>query len=350
MIKTILLPFKFFLFNISRKINHPLIFPVSYTYSITSKCDSMCRTCNIWKHQEGKELSTSTWRKIIADIGNKPYWITITGGNQFLREDFTKIIYYIKKYNKPVIINIPVSATIPNIILNKVSKVLRFLGNTKLILNVSLDGLKDTHENIRGKDKSYDNTLLTIKKLKKLQRSHSNLIIGTYTVISKHNINEIKKIKDLINKEVKPDHYGFELAEFRSEYKNFDEDFSISKSDAIRILKMLEPKNKSKNLVLRMKNHIRKKYNNYILRMLSGNKKIMPCYAGITSIEISPRGEVWECANKTSMLGDLTKNNFRHVFFSKSAQKIRKRIKKENCYCTHSNPFYTNYMSELMSK
>lgn len=347
MIKYLTLPFKLILYNISKKINKVLIYPFSYTYSLTSRCDSRCKTCNIWKKKE-KDLTLNEWKKIIIDIGNKPLWITITGGNQFLRKDFSEIIDLIIKYNKPEIINIPVSGTMPKLIEYNIKKILSKIKKTKLILNISLDGLNKTHDKIRGKTNSFKKTLETIKVLKKLQLKNKNLIIGTYTTISRYNIFEIKKLKKYIEEKIKPDNIGFELAEIREEYKNQNNNFFITKKESIDIIKnILKINNKSNSMILNIKNIIRNKYYKYVLKQLNLNKEIIPCYCAIASIEISSTGEIWQCANKANSIGNINKNKFKNIFFSKKANEIRNNIKKDKCFCTHSNPFYVNHISEF---
>ncbi|MFP4111456.1 MAG: radical SAM/SPASM domain-containing protein [Candidatus Woesearchaeota archaeon] len=345
----VFLPFRFILYNISRKINKALTYPINYTYSVTRTCDSRCLTCSIWKSKDKKELSTSEWKKIILDIGKKPFWITITGGNQFLRNDLVKIFSYIKKYNDPAIINMPVSATIPKIIETKVKKILVILGKTKLILNISLDGTKKTHNHIRGKKGVFEKTLKTIALLKQLQKQFPNLVIGTYTTISRYNVKKIEKIIHLIKHDIKPVHFGFELAEIRNEYDNSHDGFSISKSDSLWVMKKISRTGDAKKVspVIVFKNYLRQKYYKYVIRAIKYQKEIIPCYAGYSSVEISSEGQLWDCPNNTKSMGNLLNKSFNEIFFGTKADKIRKNIKKRKCFCTHSNPYYTNYLCEL---
>lgn len=348
--KKILLIFKLLIFNLSRKINKVFILPISYTYSVTSLCDSKCKTCMIWKNKNKNDLELNEWEKIIKNIGNVPYWVTITGGNQFLRKDILDFINLIIKYNKPLVINIPVSCINPKLILSNIKSILKLINNKKikLILNISIDGIGKQHDYIRGIDGSFNTSIYTINELKKLKKNNSNLIVGTYTIISKYNIDNFLDIFEYIQNKIKPDNYGFEISEKRKELFNLNNDFMPNNNEILNIFK----KNinlKSKGIFIKIKNYLRNKYYKNVFLTLKKNKEIIPCFAGISSIQISSSGNVWQCCTKTNDFGDLRKENynFKKIFFSKNATKLREKIKKEKCFCTHSNVYYTNMMCNL---
>ena len=353
--KTLLLPLKLLTFNISRRLNKTFILPISYTYSITSKCDSKCKTCNIWKQKSYDDLTKEEWKKIIRNIGNAPFWITITGGNQFLRKDLSEIVGYILKYNRPKIINFPISGTLPRLVVEQLKKILVEIKGkrVKLILNISMDGINELHDNIRGVKGAFKKTIKTFKELKKLQEEYPNLIIGIYTIISKYNAKDIHKIMEFITNNLKPDHHGIEIAVKSKELLNIKENFVPRKDISIKVLdKYTKYIDNSKKPILKFKNFFRKRYYITVKKIILKNKEILPCFAGIASIQISPRGKVWQCCTRANTIGNLRKENynFKKIFFGKQADKIRKKIKREHCFCTHSSPYYTNILSSLKLK
>jgi len=353
--KTLLLPLKLLIFNISRRLNKTFILPISYTYSITSKCDSKCKTCNIWEQKSSDDLTKEEWKKIIRNIGNAPFWITITGGNQFLRKDLSEIVGYILKYNRPRIINFPVSGTLPKLVVEQIKKILI---NTKgkkvkLILNMSIDGVNELHDNIRGVKGAFKRTIKTFRDIKKLQKKYPYLIIGTYTVISKYNAKDINKIMAFITNNLKPNYQSIEIAEKSKELFNTKQNFVPIKDISIKVLNnYIRYTDDSKKPSLKLKNFLRKRYYLVVKETLLRNKELIPCFAGIASIQISSNGRVWQCCTKADIMGDLRKENydFRKIFFGKKADKIRRKIKREHCFCIHSNPYYTNILSSLRLK
>jgi len=346
------LPFKFFMYNISRKIGKAFIIPINYTYSFTSICDSNCVTCNIWKKEVKDELSINEWEKTLQSIGSAPYWVTITGGNQFLRKDFIEFFKLIVKYNKPKIINIPVSATNPDLVYKTSQELIKIIAkeNIRLILNFSLDGIGDMHDKIRGKKNCFKNTLETIDMVKSLKLRYKNLYVGTYTIISKYNEDRFSDTLEFIKNKIKPDHLGFEIAEIRDEYRNNKNNIlpsSDKAKDILRRLTLITGEGSSR--MIKLKNRIRKKYYSFVKKTLDKQCEIIKCHAGIASIQISINGSVWQCPTNSKKMGNLRKNgyDFKKIFFSEKANRIRNEIKEEKCFCTHSNPFYTNILCSL---
>jgi MoaA/NifB/PqqE/SkfB family radical SAM enzyme len=89
------------------------------------------------------------------------------------------------KLIRPKIINIPTNATLTDAVYDKVKRVLETCRDSKVIINMSLDGAGDKHDEIRGLKGSFEGFLDTYRKLSRLK--HKNLRIGINTVLSRHN-------------------------------------------------------------------------------------------------------------------------------------------------------------------
>ena len=87
-------------------------------------------------------------------------------------------------------------------------------------------------------------------------------------------------------------------------------------------------------------------YYNLVKKILRDRKQIIPCYAGITSVQIAPDGDVWPCCIKAIPLGNLRKTqyNLRKILFNKKAKKEKNSIKNKECHCPMANASYTNML------
>ena len=47
---------------------------------VTNRCNSRCRTCNIWCKEAREELTAEEMARIFQKLGRAPYWITFSGG------------------------------------------------------------------------------------------------------------------------------------------------------------------------------------------------------------------------------------------------------------------------------
>ena len=343
-----LLGYKFF-----RQWGFPLGLPLSYTFSLTFRCDSRCLTCNVWEKADKKqELTLNEWKSIFTSLGTAPHWITLTGGNQFLRKDLVELCAAILKINKPGIINIPTSGSLPKQVLESVEQILDLCksSGTTLITNISIDGVGEEQDRLRGSKNNFANTLKTYQGLRELQKKYPNYYIGFYTIISNLNAANADGLFDYVLNELKPDDYSIEIAEYRNELENVEAGFLPTSDEFLPVLKSFLQKRQAARSadggVIGLRESLRGAYFDTLERVLREQKEIIPCYAGISSSQISATGEVWECCTRADILGNLREYNYDYprLFHSPQAKKIRKQIKDERCFCTHSNPCYTSML------
>lgn len=338
-----------------RAFGFPKIMPLSYILIATHACYSKCKTCNIWKiaiedmQQIKDELTLEEWEKVLHSIGDTPLWITVSGGNQFVRKDFHELVKAVIRIAKPLVVNIPVSGLSPNIVLNKMKDILEYAKNTdtKIITNVSLDGIGEQQDFIRGTKGDYENTMKTYNGLKELQKEYKNLSVGNYTVVSSFNVEDIPKIYEHVEKELKPDSYSVEIAEPRYEFKVEEDIIPGVKKYTDTIQWVIEKEKDSEiNKAMKEKNALRRQYYELMQEAVKRNEEVIPCYAGVASVQISNRGEVWTCGSKPLEMGNLreAEYDFRKIWKSKKADLARKRIKDIKCHCTHGNVYYSNML------
>jgi sulfatase maturation enzyme AslB (radical SAM superfamily) len=302
-------------------------------------------------------LTLEEWKAVFRSLGNAPYWITLTGGNQFLRKDLVDLCDAIIQINRPNIINIPTSGSQPKLVCETVERILKLCraSGTTLITNISIDGIGEEQDRLRGSKNNFADTLKTYEGLRELQKKYSNYFIGAYTIVSNHNLSTAEDLFDYVLNELKPDDYSIEIAEYRHELENVEAGFLPTADDFLPVLKaFLQKRHTANGGVIGLRESLRGAYFNTLEQVLRQKKEIIPCYAGIASSQISATGQVWECCTRADELGNVRDYNYDYprLFHSPQAMKIRKQIKQEHCYCTHSNPCYTSMLCnfKLMGK
>lgn len=339
------LPFYILGYKLYRILHFPKLLPISLTLSVTNRCNSRCRTCNLWRaslHPPKGEFTVGEWKKFFKSLDKSVIWLTFSGGNQFLRKDFYKIVNHAIALTKPYLVNIPLSNRDVDETIKQITKILK-CNKTPLMVNISLDGTEEVHDYLRGKKDSFQATIRTFQELKELKKRFPQLFLCFNTVVSQHNINLLDPLQELIL-DLQPDYWTLEPFQCRAEFKNLGEKSELDYEDLfLKIKNLNSQKTKSHNL-LKTKNIIRQVYYYFAQKTLFKNKRILPCYAAIASVQISPEGYVWECGTKSNVLGNLRESsyNLRKILFSKEADKIKKQIKEEKCFCVQCNCFYTN--------
>ena len=334
-------------YRLFRSFGRPPMLPMSLTVSVTFKCNSQCKTCKIYQRQ-AEHMSVAEYEKIFSSLVHSPRWITISGGEPFLREDLPEICATIYSQCRPAVINIPTNGLLHWRIPSAVEKITASCPGAKIIINLSMDGVGNEHDEIRGVSGNYEKTIKTYRALKEIQRSGArNLSLGIHTVISRFNVESIPEVvPELLS--LDPDSYITEVAENRVELKTVDLDITPTAEEYERAIDFLVNRISRRRFtgVGRIIQSFRLEYYEHVKSLLFGKPAKWPCYAGFASAQIMPDGEVWECCIKGNSMGNLqgVDYDFPSVWFSERADRIRQTIKRNNCRCPLANMAYTNML------
>ncbi len=117
---------------------------------VTSRCNSLCRTCFYFdKLNSLDNLTTAQIERISATAPPfRKLWLS--GGEPFLRENLADIVAMFVSRNGVRNINLPTNGLLPDKIFRAVDRMLELCPGVAIDLNFSLDGLANTHDAIRG--------------------------------------------------------------------------------------------------------------------------------------------------------------------------------------------------------
>ena len=329
------------------------------TFSVTNRCNSRCKTCNIWRApvKESEELNLDEIERIFRSMDDL-YFLNISGGEPFLREDLVEIIRLAKRYLSPNLIHIPSNGLATNLIERRVKEILEVLSNSKTILTIklSLDGVGERHDEIRGVKGNFIRVMKTYKRLSKLKEEYPNFHLGINTIISKFNVDHLDEIVNYV-KQLKPDSFVTEIAENRSELFNLQDDITPDPETyemlIRRFMARVRDDLKYKRSISKLTDASRLVYYEYVIRILKERRQVLPCYAGISNIHINPYGDVWPCCvlGYEKPMGNLRDfdYNFRRLWRSKQANAVRAYIKSGKCYCPLANQAYFNMICNLIA-
>ncbi len=347
----------------SRFLGTTVPLPISLTISVTNQCNSKCKTCSIWRrysdHQQlrATEFTVEEFDKTFDNFGGKIFWATLSGGEPFMRKDIVEIFETLCLNCHPAVVNIPSNGLLSSVIEGNVKRMMEKNCNTDLTLNLSLDGVGDKHEKIRGIPGNFERVLDTYERLRSLKAEFPRLQVGIHTVISKYNIANAVEIYDFA-KGLAADSYITEMAEHRTELFNQDDDITPDSEAYAKFAERLSDSIRRDHLhserkVSKLTQGFRLKYYKFAAQVLRENRQVLPCYAGYASCQITPFGDVWPCCilgyDKT--MGNLRESNynFNDIWQSRKANEIRKQIKNKQCACPLANAYYTNVLCNFSS-
>lgn len=339
--------------------------PINLTFSVTNQCQSRCKTCHIWKlyqnHPEKREeeLSLSEIKKIFLSMGHI-YIFNISGGEPFLREDLYGIIKAACNHLTPGIIHIPTNAIAVQRIEKTTKEILNILKSDyphiRLTIKPSLDHVGEQHDTIRGISGNFKKVMAVFHKLKSLQPEYPQLHVELGTVISNWNVRDVEEISAFITK-LNMDAYRNEIAEQRSEMFNQGDDITPSPEEYEQAIDYfvgnIKANMKNRSYFNRLTNAFRLEYYQLAIQILKSNKQIIPCYAGISNVHLSPYGDVWPCCTLgyEKNMGNLRDFNydFQKLWCSGEANAVRQYIKNKHCACPLANQAYSNILLNTFS-
>ncbi|MCX9012733.1 MAG: radical SAM protein [Candidatus Methanoperedens sp.] len=334
-------------YKLFRNYNYPKILPLNLTVGITYHCNSRCRTCNVWK-KKTNEFTTDEFDKTFKSMGESPYWLIISGGEPFLRNDIIEICSSAYTHFKPGIINIPTNGILYDKIPGRVEEIAENCPKTQIIINLSIDGIGEKHDSIRNVKDNFKKALKTYEALRALDYPNFNL--GVHTVISKYNVGDIPQIYSYF-KEKSPDSYITEIAEERVELDTVGSGITPSIEDYTKAIDFVISATGQEKYsgVSKMTQALRFEYYNKVKETLRIKQQTIPCYAGFASAQIAPDGDVWACCIRADPVGNLRDAgyDFKKIWFSGKTDRQRESIKNKECYCSLASAHYTNMLCDL---
>ena len=339
--------------------------PINLTFSITNVCQSRCKTCNIWELYEkqpqkrNEELVLEEIRSIFQSMGHI-YVFNISGGEPFLRKDLTEIIGAACDHLSPGVVHIPTNAIAKNRLGRKTREILAVLQQkcptTQLTIKPSLDHIGPKHDEIRGVKGNFGKVMAAFHHLKELQSDYPNFHVELGTVISRWNIDNISEIAHFVT-QLGVDSYRNEIAEQRSEMFNTDNAImpdSAQYEQAIGFfVQQIRQNMKNRLMFQRITNAFRLVYYALAIKILKENSQVIPCYAGISNVHMTPYGDIWACCTLgyDKPMGNLRDYNydFKALWNSPKAKEIRTYIREGRCNCPMANQTYSNMLMHMPS-
>jgi len=319
-----------FLFNLSRVKHAKNAIPYKLIFAITYKCNSRCKTCNIWKKHIENELSLQEI-KLIAKNYRHFKWLNVTGGEPFLRNDLVNIVKSFKNKNNITLFNTTTNGYLTDIIVEKMKKIAH-MKIPKTVITVSLDGTEKVHDYLRGIKGAWKMAVRTYKSLRELSNKYENLSVFFGFTLSKFNIGEYEKMYNNLKKiipDIKFSDIHVNIFHSSSHYygnKKMKMDNNILINEINKIIKLrgiqLNPISFMDYLYL-------DKSRDYI----KFSRTPIKCDAIKSSIFLDPLGNIYPCTIYSKKLGNLRENNYdvNKIINSSESKKILKEIENHKC-------------------
>lgn len=319
------------------------------TLFITRRCNLGCDFCFYLKGAGdvpmGPELSVSEIDKITRSLGSQ-LWVSLSGGEIFLREDLIEICKAVYDNSRPTIILLPTNGLMPERIAETTEKILRQSPKSVVVVKISLDGIGNKHDDFRGKPGCFDLAMRTYEMLGPLLDKHKNFELGINTVFAKGNQDCMPEIIDFVKGLDKIKTHTISLC--RGEGAN-----EVDMGKYLKAAGMLESSLKDGSAATYEFKGARLKaaqdviQRRLIHRTMTEDKRQIECLAGRINLVIAESGEAYPCESFKDMhrLGNVREfdGDIRALMDSKRAKGVINDIQR-GCYCTHECFMMTNIL------
>ncbi|MES9906383.1 MAG: radical SAM protein [Sedimenticola sp.] len=297
----------------------PSLMPTDASIITTYRCQMRCKMCEIWENPSDRKAEiTPKELEILPSLK----FINITGGEPFLRRDLDEIIEV--AFTKAPRVVISTSGWHVERIV-AIAEKYHHIG-----IRVSIEGLSEKNDELRGRTGGFDRGLETLRTLKNMGLKD----IGFGITVSNKNSADMLQLYEL-SKEMDME---FATAAFHNSYYFHKDNNIIANKDEVtsnfhELIERLMKEN-------RPKSWFRAFFNLGLINYIHGGKRMLPCEAGTANFFVDPVGDIYPCNGledrywKESMGNIRNTSSFEEIWFSDQAQKIRDLVRTcpKNCW------------------
>lgn len=288
-------------------------------WHITNRCNKRCSHC-YQEDYKGKEFSIDNLKEVVYEYlelldeynkitnQNIKGQINITGGEPFIRKDIWELFDLFKEYNKYFDFGVLTNGSLLN---EEVVKKLK--SYNPRIVQVSLDGSKETHNKIRGEN-SYNEVVKALKLLKK----YNIYSLVSFTANNK-NYKEFRKVVRIAKKYKASKVWTDRMVPIGA--GNAGEVKTLNKDEVVEYINLIRKEQKNLfNIFSKTKISGERS-----LQFLNGVSSSYKCSAGDGLIILLENGDVMPCRRLPIIAGNIEKTSLKEIYFNSEVfQNLRK--------------------------
>jgi MoaA/NifB/PqqE/SkfB family radical SAM enzyme len=303
-----------------------------------------CRHCwyhDAWKakHLKPIRLRVSDYERLARSI-DRIAFLSLTGGEAFANPELVAIVDAFARGTRLVRYEVPTSGFHTDRVVGAAEQLLRAHSHLPFRVDVSLDGMRDTHETIRNMPGSFDRACHTIRELNLLRKRYSWFDVGVITTLSHHNQSEVRELASLVES-VHPE--GEWMVNIVRGQPRDDSAKDIDLS-AYRLAHELIRERVERGRMVGHRGHVGSAWlsaknatrRQLIMDTIEDKRAGGGCAAGSLGGVIHTDGSVWACELVHDKIGYIQDFGFDlpALWNSPEAHALRQRIQETRCQCT----------------
>lgn len=285
------------------------------TVIVTYRCNARCSMCNRYKapSKPEEELSIETIKKL-----PKMYFTNITGGEPFIRSDLKDIVRVLQSISDRIVISTNGFFT------DRIVDLCKEFPNVGI--RISIEGLENTNNEIRGLKDGFKKGYETLKVLKSMGMKD----VGFGMTVQDKNANDLVPLYDISNSlcmefATASLHNSFYFVESKNLIHNRP---LVAKNFESLINKLL--------LSSSPKKWFRAYFNHGLINYIYSQPRLLPCDMSFDTFFIDPYGDVMPCngTKEKEVMGNLNIDTWDTIWNSEKAISVRDKVRNcdRNCW------------------
>jgi sulfatase maturation enzyme AslB (radical SAM superfamily) len=326
-----------------------VIAPTVLHVNVNLRCNTQCAMCNIWELKSPHSLSLEQFQSIFADpIYARIEYIILAGGEPTLRNDLAEIVELIHKHMPRLKkLMIPSNVISRGSIQRQYPRIARYCAanGIRLTLGVSLDGIGETHDSVRGVKGAFDKVMASIEFMRQLQKQVPFNMSIDPTIFSM-NVHELEKLKDLARRLDMP--ITFQIASLANDYYHngdIQEVLNVNKSASMGMVEFLKRQVAESSLLDALAYY----YAEVVENLEGAPNRGLPCPFADQGLLLNPDASLQYCHNSRP-IGNALDVPSSALYHAQQNLAYRATVRDENCpTCRMSCLFFVSLRKEGFS-
>lgn len=271
-----------------------------------------------------------------------------------MREDLSDVVEVFYRQNRPAIILLPTNGLLPEVVFTKTQEILERCPRSVVTVKLSLDGLEEVHDQLRGVSGAFQKCLSTHRQLAGLVEQYENFELGINTVFCSRNQDCMEDIVNYVSelRAIKTHTVSLIRGDVRDQGLK-----QVNHRKYQEVIDMLATNLRSKKApTYRFRGGRIKAAQDIVQRQLihqtqTQQTQLVPCFAGQLTAVVTESGDVYPCESFTGKMGNVREAEYDlgRILVSEKGSSILAAIQEKKCFCSHECYMMMNILFNFRS-
>ncbi|NIM07288.1 MAG: radical SAM protein [Armatimonadetes bacterium] len=312
--------------------------PTDVNLAVTERCQARCTMCNIWRRRESADLRAETARRLFSDrLYSRVRRLGLGGGEPILHPDLPGLLEAVLGVLTGLeAVGLSTNGLLPERTRSTCRRLAQLCSRAGAAFQVavSLDGLGEVHDRVRGVPRAFERASRSIAALQAAAKQLGFQVSVTAT-ITRRNLGDLEPLREWCRARALP--LRFRVASVIERLDNAGCEEAILLCDAERecVAAFLGDLAGDSQL-----DRDETRYYGGIAAMLrDGSRRRSGCLFPDRGVMVDARGDLYHCSVGGGRLGNGVKESSYRLFFSRGGRHGRNRLKSAVClWCWHDYP------------